>query len=465
MRFSILFGLLSLSLNAAAMSVDWSGVYRFEWLQVDRPSLTTPPMSKAYGLNYLGLGSKIIASDGIEINAKFDVLSSADNTYSKSQAGQLWGQDFATAPDTHAQNETKDSSTMKVRELYLNVSQEYGSLLVGRAPFNFGLGMKWNAGNGPFDHWTTTEDLVAYKFIVGNMFLMPKISRVYQENFAAANTIQDQAVQFGYESEDSGSMLGAIVSNRKSSQGSNDAPATLLAAASGTTGTVTDAYSMQTTSFVLGRKWESFRFRMEASFTSGTYGVRTAKAEDIRNNSYGVAIEMDFPRPDSKWSTQLRLGAASGDDPNTADNEGFQFSRNYDVAMLLFNHRLGQKDFLRTYLIRETTTHGLDNSIDDETISNASYISPKITYAWNDRWDIANTLTYAQLMVNPTNSVDFKKDLGLEWDIGFVYKPRVNVRWVNELGLLFPGGAFKDGASDLQNGFTYGFATKAAITF
>lgn len=458
--------LLSFPLAASAVSVDWSGTYRFELIQVDRPSLSSPSQRKAYGLNYLGLRPRIIASDGVEIVGKFDVLANQDPAYQNSQAGQLWGQSLRSGTDPYAnpapgnsdtQSQTKQSTFMTVRELYLNVNQEYGSLLVGRAPYEFGLGIVWNAGNGAFDHWTTSSDVVAYKFIVGNLSFLPMVGRVAAEGTGAAEVVQDETIQVLYESEESGSMIGAVMNRRKSSAGSsNDAfvPG----------GTKNGAYSMQTNSFVLGRTWSGFNFKLEGGFTSGDYGYVSTGGENIRNNSYGFALEMGFPRPESKWDFRLRAGVASGDDPTTADIESFQFNRNYDVAMLMFNHRLGGFNILQTGAIK-SAAKGLDDSIDDEAISNASYISPKIGYAWSEKLDFNNTFTYAQLMTNPNNSVDFKKDLGLEWDMELVYKPRTNVRWVNELGLLFPGQAFKDGAANRDNGFTFGIATKAAITF
>ncbi|MFK7643201.1 hypothetical protein ACI43T_12055, partial [Neisseria oralis] len=91
-------------------------------------------------------------------------------------------------------------------------------------------------------------------------------------------------------------------------------------------------------------------------------------------------------------------------------------------------------DFLRTGMYQESTTHNVANSIDDEGVSNAVYISPRINYHWNERWDFHNNFTYANLIANPTGSADFKKDFGFEWDIGLTYKPHANVRWVNELG-------------------------------
>lgn len=462
MRRLISLGILLLSSAASAMSVDWTGVYRFEWVQVDKPSLTTPTERKAYGLNYLGLSPKIIVSDGVTVTGKFDVLANQDPAYVNTQMGQLWGQSFAAGQGANVTAGTKPSTGLNVQQLYLNVQQEYGSLLVGRAPFQFGLGLVWNAGAGEFDHWASNMDLVAYKFIVGNLSFMPMVARVSSPSAAQANVVQDEAFQFMYETPDSSAAIGAIMSRRKSAKPpGNDIDVNSISPG----GTVTDAYSMQTNSFFLSRNWDSFRFRMEAAFMTGDYGILSTGNENVRNSSYGIAVEMEFPRPESKWDFSAKFGVASGDDPKSADYDGFFFNRNYDVAMLLFNHRLGQRDFLRTNPIKDTATHGLSNSLDDEAISNAFFLSPKIRYTWSDRWDVVNTVTFAQLMTNPTNSVDFKKDLGLEWDIEMVYKPRTNIRWVNGLGLLFPGAAFKDGDSDLNKGFTYGFTSKAAITF
>lgn len=444
--------------TASALSIDWKGTYRFEWTQVDRPSLATPYEMKSYGLNYLSLSPKIIATDGVNIVSKFDVLANQDGAYQDAQFGQVWGGGAANG-GSNVYAKSQRSTELRVSQLYLNVNQEYGALVLGRAPLEFGLGMTHNAGNGAFDHWGDTEDMVGYKFIVDNFFLMPIIGRTYDQDISQGNTVQEMIFHMQYESKESGSMIGIMQQSRKASPGANDVPVTPPA-------TRTGEYSVQTTSFILGREWEGFSFKVEAGFNSGNLGARTSTNEEIKTNGYGVAAELAFPRKDSKFDWNVRLGMATGDDPTTQDVfEGYQFNRNYDVAMLMFNHRVGQRDFLTTDRFKETTTHGLSNSLDDEYISNAIYVSPKISYAWNDRLDLVNTFTYAQLMANPTGVADFKKDLGFEWDIELVYKPTERVQWVNQLGFLFPGSAFKDGASNLENASTYGFASKAAISF
>lgn len=451
--------------TASAVSIDWKGTYRFEWTQVNRPSLGTPYDMKSYGLNYLSLSPKIIATDGVNIISKFDVLANQDPAYTSAQFGQLWGQGWAADPTNpqlnNVNSQTKQYTQLLVSQLYLNLNQEYGALVAGRAPIEFGLGITHNAGNGQFDHWGDTMDMVGYKFIIDNFFFMPIVGRVYDENVAQGNTVQDVILHLQYESKESGSLIGVMQQSRKASLGANDAPAG--------TGTKTGEYSVQTVSFVLGREWESFGFKLEAGFNSGNTGIRAATGEDIKANGYGIAAELNFPRKESKFGWNVRLGMATGDDPSSpGTNEGYQFDRNYDVAMLLFNHRLGQRDFLTTDSIK-SPNNTVATSLDDEAISNAIYISPKLTYEWNDRLDLNNTLTYAQLMTNPVvGNSGFSKSLGFEWDIDLVYKPTDRIQWINQLGLLFPGAAFKNGdgtGGNLETAFTYGFATKAAISF
>lgn len=464
----LLTALFAATPSAFAMSIDWAGLYRIEWNQINKPSLGSPDMTKAYGLHSLQLSPKIVASDGVNIAAKFNVLGSQDPSYSHEQFGELWGAGItpSTNPvDNNVSARTKEPVGLTVNQLYLNVNQEYGTLVAGRAPLDFGLGLTYSAGNGPWDHWATVYDMVGYKFIVGNLSFMPIISRQSQDDYGVGNTVQDQMLQLVYDSVDSGSMIGFMVDRRQSSRAANDALVGPGQNGSPGTGTVVDAYSVQFVNFTLGRSWDSFRFKMEAGFQNGDVGVQSStRGEFVKTNAYGAAIEMEFPNPESKFAWDLRLGVASGDDPSTVDREGYAFNRNYDVAMLLFNHRLGGRDFLETNLIKNPA-RSLSDSLDDEAISNVMYVTPRVKYAWNEKFDITNSITYAQLIANPTNSVDFNKSLGLEWDIELAYKPRSNVTWVNQLGLLSPGDAFKDGASNLDTSFTFGFVSKAAITF
>lgn len=455
-----------LSQVAHAISIDWTGGYRIEFTDVNSPTLDANPDPKTYGLQYLYLNPKIVASDGVNIVGRFDILGSQTPAYKNSQLGSLIGGGGAspsTSPRVNSQQ--MESTGVTVSQLYLNVNSEYGSLVAGRAPLEFGLGMTHNAGLGAFDHWYDNRDSVGYKFFVDNISFMPMISKVSQKNYGRGVTVSDETIVFEYKNKDNGAEAGVIQQSRKSSVESNDAlSATKPLPIAGAT--LNSAWSTKTVNLYLGRSWDSFKFKMEASFLTGETGLLVG-TDSLRVNAYAIAAELLFPAIEgSKWEWGGKLGIASGDNPTTTGvYEGYQMDQNYDVAMLMFNHRMGRADFLTTGILHNDTTLSVGNSADDEAIGNAMYIAPSVKYAWNDKLDIKSTIVYAQLVVNPTLSLDTSKDLGTELDIELIYKPRERVIWSNELGVLFPGKAWKDGASNFDNKTNFGFTTKAAITF
>lgn len=453
--------------KSSAMVLDWSGGYRFEWIEVDAPTLGSNKGRKAYGLNYLYLTPKLIAADGVNITSRFDIFNSSDAAYINSQAGQLWGlstPSTRTAEQSPALTQTQGVSSIQVSQLYLTVNQEYGALLVGRAPYEFGLGLTHNAGKGMFDHWYDTKDVVGYKFIVNDWFFMPQVARISTPDYGQGGTITDQIYHLQYDSKEVGAKLGYIQENRKGTTGSLSTQTALPNVAN-----IGSEINFSRSNFYFERTWATAELKFEAGFQSGETGFLNSLGETIKLGGYGMATEIYFPNKGSKHDFNLRFGMASGDDATTANVfEGYLFDRNYDVAMLLFNHRLGATNsgadlnLFNTGVIKNSTMT-VKNSIDDETLSNVMYISPSTTYQWTPTLDLKNTLTYAQLMVNPINSVDFKRDLGLEWDIELIYKPSDNIRWINQVGLLFPSDAFK--MSGGSSNSTYGFASKAAISF
>ena len=459
MKKTIFLSLFIATSNALALSIDWSGGYRLEYTEIDRPSLADSKERKAYALNFLYLQPKILASDGINIISRFDIFSNT-SAYKNSQLGSTFGTDLSPANGNNVTSENLDASLLHVSQLYLNVNHEYGSLVAGRAPIEFGLGITHNAGLEPFAHWYDTKDMIGYKFIVDNISFMPILAKVFQKDFGQGVTISDQIFVFEYDNKDIGAKAGIFHQTRRSSIESNDA----LTALPTTGATLSSGWSTQTINLFFGRSWEAFQFKLEASFLTGDTGLSVAGGT-VKYNAYAVAAEMFLPI-ESKWEFSAKLGVASGDDPTTANTiEGYQFDKNYDVAMLLFNHRMGAKDFFTTKYLHTDSTLNVGNSADDEAIGNVVYLAPSVKYKWDEKFDIKSTLIYGQLMVNPTNSVDFSKDLGAELDMELIYKPRERVIWSNQLGILVPGQAWKDGASNLENKLNYGITTKAAITF
>ncbi|AHZ83715.1 hypothetical protein Bb109J_c3107 [Bdellovibrio bacteriovorus] len=449
---------------AHALSLDWSGGYRFEWTEIDRPSLGSPTERKAYGTNYLYLSPTVIAADGVNVVSRFDVLNSS--AYPNSQLGEIWG---LNTNDSAATSTNQGSTNVRVSQLYLTVNQEYGALVVGRAPFEFGLGMTYNAGKGLFDHWYDTRDIVGYKIVVGDWFFMPSLGRKQSTGFGQGESISTMGLHLQYENAENKTILGVYQETSKGGKGSLGYQSPEQTDAIGGAGaTIGESMNVQRTNVVFGRGFDSFGFKLEAGFQSGETGVLTSGGDSVSLNGFGVALEVEVPAKESKWDYRVRAGMATGEDAGSSGFGGYAFNQNYDVAMLLFNHRLGMKDFLNTNAYRTNPNLTVGNSADDEYVSNAIYLAPSVNYAWSERVDLRNTLVYAQLMQTQNSSVDSTKDLGLEWDIDVVYKHSDKIQWVNQVGLLFPGEAWKNGSGadgNLDNGFTFGFASKAAISF
>lgn len=463
---SVVFSSFLVSQVVCANSLDWSGKYRFESLDLNNPELDSGEGHKAYMLHHLVLRPKIIAADGVNIYVRMDVLN--DARYPSSQLGSFLGHGPAPATgqsgtderDSSSVAKTQVSETLLVNEAYMQWSQEYGALIVGRAPLQFGLGVTYSAGNGDFDHWFTNRDMVAYKIASGNFTMMPAYGKMKSGYYFPGEDINDAIFILNYDNQETGLKMGVAYLKRVATTQSNDAPAVTMG------NTVTDApWNTQSVNLFVNKQKSDFDFGMEVGFVNGHTGVSNPSNRDMTIESYGVAAEANYRPEKSKWQSGVKFGIASGDDPTTTDRyEGFLFDPNYKVAMILFNHPVGKANFFGTGIHRSTTDPATKR-VDDEVISNVNYISPSLTHYFSDQTNLEFRFTYANLARESLVGVDMKKDLGYEIDTTLTTRPYEKFVWEIELGMLFPGSAFKGGTNDYTAGFAWGFATKAAISF
>lgn len=469
-------GLLAATLfynsNVFAGDIEWSGVYRVEGNSINNSEMRSDHKRNLdYGLSHLVLRPKITVSDGFTIYGQFDIFNNA--AYPNSQLGQVWGSGVRTTgtssseADSNGLSRTQKAEAIEVSQLYLTYNQEFAQLIVGRAPIQFGLGMTYSAGRGLFDHWYDTRDLVGYKIVMGNIYFLPMFGKSSEGNLNQNDDVDNYMIQVQYENPESDIEMGVFYQIRKSGDQGSDAP-TGATAIGGTGSDNKTGINTKSVNVYALRDNERFRLGLEASFMSGETGVRTVSSDKVTWNGFGIAAEGEYRPEGSHWKWGLKTGLATGDDPSSdAKYEGFTFNRNYDVAMLLFNHPLGQADFLRTGAMTGSTVRDADGNIqvaDVESISNVLYLAPTGKYAFNDRWSLDNTLITGWLETSPIKGKSFSKELGYEWDASVIYSPRKGVQWINQVGLLLPGGTWKaDGLYD--NKFAYGFATKAAISF
>jgi hypothetical protein len=486
----------SLFLNSSAQAdIEWSGVYRIEAININNPDLggkrfgdanTHGKREQNYALSHLVLRPKIVASDGLTIYGQFDIFNNA--AYPNSQLGQTWGSgvNTGTAPDSTGQSNTLSSNqkaeSIQVSQLYLTLTQEYGSLVAGRVPLQFGLGMTHSAGRGLFDHWYDTDDLVGYKFVFGNLWVMPMVGKNAEGNINMnSDDVNDWMIQAEYENPETDISAGVFYKLRQGGDGTGTAGGPVSMGGDGAAGAGSEVLggtgaknsgkvNMKTVSLFILKDTPRYRLGMEATFQSGETGVVTTggTGDNVTMGGYGVAAEFEYRPEESKWKWGLKAGLASGDDPTTPGKfDGFIFNRNYDVAMLMFNHPLGADDFMRTRLVTGNVRDPNKDiaAADVEAISNAIYAAPSARYNFSDRWSVDNTLITGWLTTNPLGAGnDPGKNLGFEWDLSVNFTPRKGVMWVNQAGMLFPGQVWK-GNGNYDASFGFGVQTKAAISF
>ncbi|MBK9292895.1 MAG: hypothetical protein IPM57_00355 [Oligoflexia bacterium] len=453
--------------TAIAGDLQWNGYYRAEGVFVKNPTLNNATgWENSYLLNHLVLQPKIIAMDGFNIYSRFDVL---NNSLNNNQAGQVMGNYTATSPSPSATlTSTGQFETIAVTELYLNWVNEFGALMVGRMPFNFGLGMTYNNGDS-MAHWLSTKDLVAYRIAMGNFYLMPAYGKVKEGVFTNEDDVNEYIVSLEYKNPETDIEMGVLYNTRVAPQdGStptygNDTTASYF----GTGAVASSGFNVYNLNLFVKKKMEYFSVGVEAGFMNGDSGVRLANGNKVDFAGFGAAAQLSYQTGDI--TLDLKLGMASGDDVDSDRFEGYFFHPNYDVAMLLFNHVLGSYDVLRSTLAgsRATTSTAL-NGLDTEVISNAIYFAPQFNWALNERHVLNANVTYALTQKQAFTQAQGTAGnaLGFEIDIGYKYQLNEKFSWHTQIGALIPGTAWAGTATtNYRTDMVYGATSKFSINF
>ena len=471
---------------AQAADVTWGGTYRVEAIKVSNPELSSAKSNKSYLLHHLVLAPKIVAADGLTIYSRLDLFN--NNVFGITQVGQInsvAGDTMGNGPGAGASTNSNDSNPFSrtqragmlgVTSLYVSWAQEFGQLIVGRTPVEFGLGTAFNAGNGLFDHYIDTKDMIGYKLVLGNISVFPMVGKVNEGVVGEEDDVNDYLIHAQFDNPESDLSIGAIYQLRTWTFAGNDLPITNSTSNIGST--ISGAPGAQTAtaatrvdggnSKLLGvfarRATGDFKIGLEADMLSGDTGLRTTGGSAVSLNAFAVAGEIGWKPADRKLSGGLKAGFATGDDPGTPETyEGFSFNRNYDVALLMFNHPLGQYDALRTGQDGSRAVP-VRNAIDTESISNAIYVAPNMQYQFAETLSAGGSAVYGVLNKDPIVGGSKSKNLGFEVDLNVTWKPFDRLTWIGQAAALLPGAAWA-GSQNFEQTFAYGLFTKAAISF
>jgi hypothetical protein len=457
-----------------AADLVWSGLYRFEGVGIKGAELSNDRMT-TYGLHHLALTPKIVAADGLTLFSRFDIMN--NSTYGLNQRfGEFFGSGPGSATPTNATNSntlatSQAAGGVAVSELYASWVQEFGQLIVGRAPLHFGLGAYINSGKGQFDKFANTRDLFGYKFVLGNLFFMPMLGKVSEgkapgvtrpDALGDEDDVNDYIMHVQYENPDTDLALGLWYQIRMGAGSGNDTPLNY----GGSLAARNDNYRTTHTGLYLFQRLGQFDMGVEAHQISGTSGLQTTVggSRSVGINSYAFVTDFNYKPKDSAWTGNLKVGVVSGDDPTTDDSfEGMALSQNYHLGMFLMSRPMGRGDFFRTGMVRDTVVSAAGQP-DVEAISNVIYAAPSFQHQWKEKLSWGGRLIWANLQKDPFNT-QTAKGLGFELNLNVTYKPVDRLTWVTELGTLVPGEAWKGGTNAFDTKAPFGVTTRAAISF
>lgn len=477
---------VSIPFAASALDLTWGGLYRVEAISVQNPVLNQDAnFDKSYLLHHLVLKPRIVVADGLTLHGRADIFNS--RYYRNTAMGEFFGGTPATgyadgSATTAANTQRAQNDWVQISHFYLKWASEYGALFAGRVPLHFGLGITHNSGDGNFDHYFDTRDMLGYKFVAGNLSFMPMYGKVKEGDLAFEDDINDYMFMLNYDNQDSEVELGLMYAIRVATKQANDAPKGEYAYG-GTGATGPDgSFDDKTLNLFVRRGFGNFRIGFESSFQNGKTGIKNATGREVAIDAYALITELEWI-PSGAWTFGLQGGVVTGDDPNTTDKwEGYLVDRNYDVGMLLFNHVLGGRPQTgavppysnRAYDVLGTSAfrNGDKSAADVEYLSNAAFLAPSAVWKFSDKWALNTKWIWAQLQrpQRVRNAAgqpvpEVSNSLGVEWDLGLTYRPHEHLDVQLGTGLFWPGDAFRGGDLNLGFDFGYGIQTKAAVRF
>ncbi|MFN7684811.1 MAG: hypothetical protein ACK5QT_05305, partial [Oligoflexia bacterium] len=203
---------------AFAMDFDWSGDFRTEvhWLKNYQLSTDNPDTATGYTIPrgaadpsqfqtlFLRLRPKAVVNDNVTLRSEWWV-----GTPSASFFGDAGG---SAGSATHLR--TYDStfsggSTLSAQRLWLEVLTDVGNVHVGRAPLDWGLGLVWNAGDGLWDRYASTGDVIRMVSKFGAFSFIPaSVKYTRGQSLADSRGVSDYALALKYENADEGFDVG-----------------------------------------------------------------------------------------------------------------------------------------------------------------------------------------------------------------------------------------------------------------
>ncbi len=505
---SILFATLAglfLAGPVQALDFDWSGQFRAEnhWIRG-----YTLGNGKTLDATRNGAGGYYIPTGGddsahfqtlfMRVNPKVIVN---DNVYIKSEwwLGNpiygFYGNGFPGTADQRNFNTTGSrGSTISAQRVWADLVTDVGTLQIGRAPLDWGLGLIWNDGNGVFDRYQSTGDVVRMISKFGSFSIVPSVIKYGTGNNiggacaavgpactpqGGSSSLTDISFILKYENPDEDIEGGVNFIRRIGGPRQDTSGGVYVPGKTTDAGPVPGGVNFTTWDLYAKKKFGGLTIGGEVPIITGDLG-------DAKYSTYAIAIEGQMKFNDT-WDMNLDFGQLPGQgNVGTAASgstfKAFYANPAYRKGFLMFQYQLANFRGPNTQNNSSVTANDLRSPFDN-AMSNARYLNFGLGLRSN-KWRFHANYLFATAQESAATGQTFyngwdkkyyanaagkdqEKGLGWEMNYGFTFDWDDHVQFGFDLGWFFPGGyyRFSNAATDNTTDAVFGSVIKAGISF
>lgn len=485
------------SSSAFALDLDWSGQFRSEvdWVSNytmnnhDGAEFRNAAQDTSGGYYVPGGGTKGAHFQSVFLRLKPKVVVN-DNVYLKSEwwvGNPIYGFMGSAVPYA-AENRNYDStfsrgSSITAQRLWGEFLTDIGTLQVGRAPLHWGLGVVWNNGDGLWDRYQSTGDVIRMVSKFGAFSFTPSVVKYSMGNNigGACNSptgtcsgnvgssgVNDYSMMLKYENTDE-EFEGGVNFIRHIVGSAQDTTNGYLGVTQISSGS---NYTMWDVS--VRKRLGKFSLAAEVPFVSGDVG-------GISYKTYAIATEANFKISDV-WESHLKAGIAPGQAGNTDKFKAFYFHPNYKIGLIMFNYALTNFAGPNS---QNNPAVGEGNLVSPyyNPIVNAKYLNWGIA-AQTGKWNLHTNFIYARANETAAATGSFynhtkrtfyangngraqEGSLGWEMDYGATFQWDDVFQFGTDFGFFFPGSFYKFSnlASDNNTSTVFATVLKVGVSF
>jgi hypothetical protein len=447
--------------QAGAVDLDWTGDFRAEnhWINNYRMN-SANAQSGGYSIPggssvpqfqtlFLRLKPRVVVNDNVYLHSEWWLGNPAYGVFGDSAP--------STADRRTFESTLSQGAQVSAQRFWAEVLTDVGNVHVGRAPLNWGLGLVWNAGNGVYDRFQSTGDVVRLVSKFGAFSFAPAAVKYSAGSSVSAGGLSDYAISLKYENPDD-DFEGGVNFIRRVGRGFGSYSDSSVASDINTT----------TWDIFTRKKFGKFEVAAEAPIVSG-------KVSGVTYSSYALAGEGRMVWSET-WNLAAKLGHIPGQGSSQAEYTGFFLHPNYKLGLILFQYQLAN-------LGGANVGTAADRSVFNAPITNTNYLQLATEHRLG-KWQLRGAWTYARALevagttgsyfnqwsrkfesaggtVAQSSALGWELDAGatLHWDDQFDFKA--------DAGLFFPGDFFKysAAASANQTGTVAAFVMGVGVKF